>query len=96
MIGFVQTEKGEKMARYIDADTLKLKWLFRGKDGKPYRDEIDAMPTADVVEVGRCGECRFTDGIGEYIDGQHWCVLHGAFMNYCSDFEREVKDEQIN
>ena len=39
------------MSRYIDADTLKQKWLFRGKDGKPYRDEIDAMPTADVVEV---------------------------------------------
>ena len=38
------------MSRYIDADTLKQKWLFRGRDGKPYCDEIDAMPTADVVE----------------------------------------------
>ena len=39
------------MSRYIDADALKQKWLFRGKDGKPYRDEIDAMPTVDVVEI---------------------------------------------
>ena len=39
------------MSRYIDADALKLNWLFRGKDGKPYRDTIDAQPTADVVEV---------------------------------------------
>lgn len=37
--------------RYVDADSLKQKWLFRGKDGKPYRDEIDAMPTADVAPV---------------------------------------------
>ena len=47
------------MSRYIDADALKQKWLFRGKDGKPYRDEIDAMPTADVVEVVRCKDCEF-------------------------------------
>ncbi len=37
--------------KYIDANSLKQKWLFCGKDGKPYRNEIDAMPTADVQEV---------------------------------------------
>lgn len=46
------------MSRYIDADALKQKWLFRGRDGKPYRDEIDAMPTADVAEVVRCKDCE--------------------------------------
>ncbi len=47
--------------RYVDADSLKRKWLFRGKDGKPYRDEIDAMPTADVVKVTRCKDCMHTE-----------------------------------
>ena len=47
------------MSRYIDADSLKQKWLFHGKDGKPYCDEIDAMPTADVVEVVRCRDCMW-------------------------------------
>ena len=41
---------------YIDADALKQKWLFRGRDGKPYRDEIDAMPTADVVSKEKYDE----------------------------------------
>lgn len=54
----ITMEKRCKMNRYIDADVLKQKWLFRGKDGKPYRDEIDAMPTADVVEVVYCEDCK--------------------------------------
>lgn len=33
--------------RLIDANALKEKWLFRGEDGKPYRDEIDNAPTID-------------------------------------------------
>lgn len=41
--------------RLIDADALKRKWLFRGNDGRPYRDEIDSMPTIDAVPV-RHGE----------------------------------------
>lgn len=55
------------MSRYIDADALKQKWLFRGKDGKPYRDEIDAMPTADVVEVanGEWEECEIVQEHGD-------------------------------
>ena len=43
--------KGEKMSRYIDADLLMQKWLFRGKSQAMYRDEIRSVPTADVVEV---------------------------------------------
>ena len=31
--------------RLIDADALKREWLFRGKDGKPYRDVIDEQTT---------------------------------------------------
>ena len=33
--------------RLIDANALKEKWLFRGEDGKPYRDEIDNAPTIE-------------------------------------------------
>ena len=60
------------MSRYIDADALKQKWLFRGKDGKPYRDEIDAMPTADVREVVRCKDCKY---MCHYTDGHLECRL---------------------
>ena len=41
------------MNRYINADKLKHNWLFRGKDGEPYRATIDEQPTADVVPKER-------------------------------------------
>ena len=47
------------MSRYIDADLLMQKWLFRGKSQAMYRDEIRSVPTADVVEVVRCKDCKF-------------------------------------
>lgn len=40
----------EGHGRLVDADALKKKWLYRGKDGKPYRDEIDSMPTIVPAE----------------------------------------------
>lgn len=39
------------MSRYIDADLLMQKWLFRGKSQAMYRDEIRSVPTADVAPV---------------------------------------------
>ena len=47
--------------RLIDADALKQKWLFRGNDGRPYRDEIDSMPTIEAVPV------KFIDEVIEYL-----------------------------
>ena len=52
------------MARYIDADELRKYWLENGINENVYNtndvlDSIDYQPSADVVEVCRCGECRF-------------------------------------
>ena len=75
--------------RLIDADALKEKWLFRGEDGKPYRDEIDNAPTIDPVRHGRwieyetekwkCSECGNHEDL---LDGKHhgWCGECGARM----------------
>lgn len=80
--------------RYIDADSLKQKWLFRGKDGKPYRDEIDAQPTADVIEVVRCKDCKFyQDNNGGYPNPEcKW--IDGETPNaddFCSFAERRTE-----
>lgn len=40
----------EGHGRLVDADMLKQKWLYKGNDGKPYRDEIDSMPTIVPAE----------------------------------------------
>ena len=52
------------MARYIDADELREEWLENGENEYVYDtnsvlDSIDAQPTADVVEVVRCKDCKW-------------------------------------
>lgn len=87
------------MSRYIDADALMQNWLFRGKDGKPYRDEIDTMPTADVVEVVRCKDCENWDThwtSSTFKPNAHYCcVLDNAFDGefFCACGERRKKIE---
>lgn len=69
--------------RYIDANSLKQKWLFLGKDGKPYRDEIDAQPTADVAPVVH-GEWKPNNLNGFKIYDCSNCGVHmEAKFNYC-------------
>lgn len=60
------------MDRFIKADSLKRKWLFRGKDGKPYRDAIDAMPSEDVAPVVH-GE--WVEDIAYYDDNGCPCIV---------------------
>ena len=59
------------MSRYIDADSLKKRMLAVFEDdgigvvlngywsSKLVREIIDEQPTADVVEVVRCKDCKF-------------------------------------
>ena len=48
------------MSRYIDADKLKI--IYASKDVEKYADAfsklVDAIPTADVVEVGKWCDMR--------------------------------------
>lgn len=55
------------MSRYIDADKLCEGLKDMAKYQEPYKQStilgvvstIENTPTADVVEVVRCGECRY-------------------------------------
>lgn len=73
------------MSRYIDADLLMQKWLFRGKSQAMYRDEIRSVPTADVVEVvhgewGSHGECPFCGYLRQW-EEDNFCGNCGARMD---------------
>ena len=74
------------MSRYIDADTFKrsienamekmhLIAGVKAVDVGAVIKAIDLMPTADVVEVVRCGQCK------------HWKInphnLYGGYCRYC-------------
>ena len=74
-------EKGKTM-RLIDADALIEKWLFRGEDGKPYRDEIDNAPTIEPKQ----GEWKEPKNPYD-LDGQYYC-----FCSLCYSDAHEQTD----
>lgn len=93
------------MARYIDADKLKNRikasCVFPniGQDGYFLQnctiDLIDKQPTADVVEVVRCKDCKQKGGFqachGKTI---YFCKLHKFCVgknDFCSCGERKEK-----
>ena len=59
------------MSRYIDAEQIVYTWLIdndgKEHDGVTLQSVIDMMPTADVVEVVRCKDCRY------WRDNDHTC-----------------------
>lgn len=73
------------MSRYIDADLLMQKWLFRGKSQAMYRDEIRSVPTADVSPVvyGKWEECEIVQEDGDYKIIEEWqsarCSVCGKY-----------------
>lgn len=47
-------------------------------------DDVDAIPTADVVEVVRCGECKYSKECEDV--GWYWCNYHGNLTMRSNDF----------
>lgn len=77
--------------RYIDADNLQR----HGKrGGVVYWRDIDAQPTADVVEVVRCHDCKFAE-VADANDSEdgYICQFHRGSIwfsgSYCSWGERK-------
>ena len=94
------------MPRYIDADEIQYTMLYKEnwitntgveKQGV-WKDDLDKMPTADVVEVVRCRDCRWyeinelkSDGTEDKRYKPSICVLHSRIFRdnyYCADGER--------
>ena len=75
----------EKMARYIDADALKEYFSYSAR----LCEDIDKFPTADVVEVVRCKDCRYFEP-EKY--SESWCHVWGrrtSIGEFCSCGRRE-------
>lgn len=91
------------MSRYIDANKLieRLKhnpnFLTAPKHSKDgIIDEIVYQPTADVVEVVRCRDCKFSRTIGRFRRCEHTNdatpITPIEDMHYCSYGERREND----
>ena len=102
------------MARYIDADKLKerIEYYYshtgdQTTNAEHYAygvalKEIDQLPTADVVEVVRCKDCKYRKKDKLFVSG-HYCYLRpvngGRFCEddgFCSYGERkDGKDTNV-
>lgn len=70
------------MTRYIDADAL-MEYCSNQKSKTISNNDIARFPTADVVEVIRCGECEYmyTDG---RCDGFADFSVKPSALDFCS------------
>lgn len=83
------------MPRYINADLIEYEPMCRAKGNGMYedceiahKDQIDDIPTADVIEVVRCRECKFLHfDENDDIWKCPWTIPSGA-DGYCSFGER--------
>ena len=83
------------MARYIDADALIAEYdrVHIGAPGGARKLMVDA-PTADVVEVVRCKDCKYWEKGKDY---EPYCNHFGNMMtdtkadDFCSYGERKEK-----
>lgn len=73
------------MARYIDADNVKLKGICIFDQNleilvplSDVRKALQMTPTADAVEVVRCKDCRFFDSYDKVEDFDGQCVVRNC------------------
>ena len=79
------------MARYIDADVaierIENDCLEQYYSKQDAIDCINCMPSADVVKVVRCKECKYQDECLQKVD----CEYLNREIFYCSYGERKDK-----
>lgn len=91
------------MSRYIDLDKIPFVIGIDAQTDEEImlvtKKQIDELPTADVVEVVRCKDCKFW-GIphANDIEKSHYCCRDNMWCmplrfadDYCSYGEREEK-----
>ena len=74
------------MARYIDADLLKKEIFAHWYTYEEIDETIDRQPTADVVEVVRCKDCKF-----QKIESGWNCKRY----KFCGNFDYPMGDDDF-
>ena len=92
------------MSRYIDADKALEVWkdqdyIKLSSQETKARIMLDAVPSADVVEVVRCKDCKHHEELLNNNDGNVLCWVHGLDVivdrnGYCNYGEREEQEHE--
>ena len=95
-VQILQKERRKPMSRYIDREDLlnNLK-QFAPEYLKPLIVSlVEKQPTADVVEVVRCKDCRHYECFT--VCNKHFCNDYGGFVvenDFCSRAEKKGEEE---
>lgn len=80
------------MSKYIEA--VKAAEIVSERHKIPLSELVDTfaeVPTADVIEVVRCKDCRHYEHFTEY--NKHFCNEYGGYVvenDFCSRAEKKV------
>ena len=78
------------MAEYIEREAFKQKYLCCGYLPEMSEKEFDEFPTADVVPVTRCKDCKYVRNLGFSFGGlrhdSYFCVYNGPVSTGGDDF----------
>ena len=85
------------MSRYIDADAVLREACKRFDYVYDFEEVLDAVPTADVVDVVHCKDCKHAE-IQDYAPPScRYCCKYSALYHaknfYCSMGERREDDK---
>lgn len=94
------------MSRYIDADKAMEIWeddnyILMSSQKAKMKILLDAVPSADVVEVVRCKDCKYLKPFASQYGAGQFCECPCSFggqgikkpNDYCSYGERKYDDE---
>ena len=70
------------MPRYIDAELIDLSYLLDTICQAQAEEVIDEQPTADVVEVVRCKDCKWFVDEGMYCENNFIPQFNHFFCYY--------------
>lgn len=92
------------MSRYIDADKALEIWkdqdyIKLSSQENKARIMLDAVPSADVVEVVRCKDCKYHEELLNDKDGNVICWVNDIDVvvdgnGYCSYGERKGQENE--
>lgn len=87
------------MARYVNLDDSEVVYCGSDGDYEKYNIPYD-MPTADVVEVVRCKDCKHWKTVGACVAKFCTCIVNTEIMkyedDYCSLGERRTDDGKVH
>jgi hypothetical protein len=85
----------EKILKYIEENNTADEWILGQYNADWIYSFIESQPTADVVEVVRCKDCKYSIGEHPFLS-EKLCIFHEVSVPvnyYCASGERRTDND---